>query len=693
MGIYNELNLQVTRSEPQVWVRRLVIHQAIHPEPVMIREVKLDKGLNIVWAEEPEGDDPSAEISGHSAGKTTFCRLLRYVLGESTFGTKGNMELIRQSFPGGYVAAELTVRGNQWAVLRPIGSGRASYIKENASVEELLADRSQSVYQDSYSKKLGFDALLDDMETGAVVQTGEPILWRHLLAWCTRDQEARFQNVYEWRSTRSESEWPQFRFPKAGPLFLMRAALGLILPDELRGEEELADLIRRQADLEKQLEDLKREPTFRLNLYERQLRARLKTQWPEDSSIDSLPFRSGDLLPDLDRRVPDAAKAIEAAIVSLDEQQRQLQEEIDELGAEIRGLENERSQLDALFGLSGAAAVELDDGLSQRRRERGLFAQNRENRCILGGVLYRDCSYVQDRQQVLQITQGQDARSMEQAEAKRAAEEAKVTKARTEVQEELARLRTELTTRQEKRRTLVSEARGERESLRDLTLVHQELVNWSKKHDGIEDDPGLDRCRNDLDSVATKIKTTDAALSELIRQHETHRALLASIFSAAVRSVLPSGTYDGRVSLDNRELAFRITHGPAMSGEAVETLSVLLADLAVLVYNTVSDRACLPGFVVHDSPREADLGARIYRSFIRFVAGLQEHFGAADNCPFQYVLTTTTPPPQELRESDAIKLRLDAGKESELLLRKNVAVPPMDGQGQLFEDEMSDGAS
>jgi hypothetical protein len=212
------------------------------------------------------------------------------------------------------------------------------------------------------------------------------------------------------------------------------------------------------------------------------------------------------------------------------------------------------------------------------------------------------------------------------------------------------------------------------------------LDNWSKKLGGIDSDPELDKCRNDLESVAATIKTTDAALSELIRQHETHRALLASIFSGAVRSVLPSGNYDGRVSLEDRELAFRITHGPAMSGEAVETLSVLLADLATLIYNIASAKACLPGFIVHDSPREADLGARIYRSFIRFVAELQTHFNSADSCPFQYVLTTTTPPPQELRTDAFVKLRLNAGLVSELLLRRNIAEAPTEVQGQLFAE-------
>jgi hypothetical protein len=689
MDIFKELDLTVTRAEPQVWVRRLVIYKTTESDPGIIRDVRLSKGLNIVWAEEPEDDDPSAEISGHSAGKTSFCRLLRYALGETTFATKGNAELIRQSFPKGYIAAEIIVRGTVWAVLRPIGNGKASYLRENGTIEELVSERGQPVYQDDFARKLGLDRLLDDMATGAIVQTNEPILWRHLLAWCTRDQEARFQNIHEWRSNRSESEWQQFRFPKAGPLFVMRAVLGLILPDELRSEEELAGLLRRQTDLEKRLEDLKREPTHRVNLYEGQLRKKLKTQWPDEASIDALPFRSGDLLPDLDRRVPDAVKLIEASITQSQIKLDELQEDIDEVRAYIRSLENQQTQLDVLFGLNESAAVELDEGLSQRGKERGLFAKNREAMCILGGVLYRECSYVQKRQQVLQITQGQDARSMEQAEAKRAEEQGRVAQAREEAAKEIERLKAELTDFQDRRRDLTDDIRGNQARLRELRFVHQELGSWWYKRKGDDSDPDLIQCQTDLKAVNDKIAATEEALTELIRQHETHRALLASIFSGAVRSVLPSGTYDGRVGLDNRELAFRITHGQAMSGEAVETLSVLLADIAVLIYNTTSSNCCLPGFLVHDSPREADLGARIYRSFIRFIAKQQAHFGAPDNCPFQYILTTTTPPPKELRSDEWVKLPLNAGKVAELLFRRNIADPPTDGlpgtQAELFD--------
>src|SRR5688572_28016917 len=142
MDLYKTLRLKPCRSEPDVWVSRLAIYEDIAAKPpIAIRDIPLKRGLNIIWADEPEDDNSTAEIAGHSAGKTTFCRLLRYILGENTFGSKVAMEVIRRTIPNGYVAAEIHVRGTKWAVRRPFGSGRMSYAKQNATVEDVLQER------------------------------------------------------------------------------------------------------------------------------------------------------------------------------------------------------------------------------------------------------------------------------------------------------------------------------------------------------------------------------------------------------------------------------------------------------------------------------------------------------------------------------------------------------------------------
>ena len=685
MDLYKALSLHPidSKCEPEVWVRRLVIYEQITPDPVLVREVSLTKGLNIIWAEEPENDNASAEITGHSAGKTTFCRLLRYVLGEKTFGTKANMELIQKAFPGGYVGAELCVRQQWWVVIRPIGSGRNSYIRPTATIEELLADKTRPAYQDDYPQKIGLDALLDNLETGAVVRTNEPIQWGHLLAWCTRDQEARFQNVYDWRSPRSESDWTNFRFSKAGPLFVMRTLLGLFLPDELKGEEKLSKLHQEKEGLEKRLEELKQEPQFRVNLYEKELRHRLQAALPDEQGVEDLPLHWDKLLPDLDRLTDKAVGQLSDAIAKVESSRKDLQDEIDEIGGKISSLEVRQETIVSLFGLHSAAGQELDAGLKQRQKVRNLLDQHGNATCLLGNVLYSQCEYVQERQRVLKFTQLQDARAMEQAEAKGTEAQQALAAQKKQIADSLTQLRSERERLQSDRDRLWPDIRNRREEIRDLKHARDQLATWTERRSRAGEYKELDDCQKNLTEVTGKIDKLEVHLNRLLAQHDGNRDLVASIFSGAVRAVLSSGTYDGRVSLANRELEFRITHGPAMSGEAVETLSVLLADVACLVYNSVSDKARLPGFLLHDSPREADLGLRIYHSFIRLVAALQSHFGSAEKCPFQYILTTTTPPPSELQHNDFVRLQLNAAVLDELLLRRNIAVTSPDEGGRL----------
>ncbi len=432
--------------------------------------------------------------------------------------------------------------------------------------------------------------------------------------------------------------------------------------------------------------DKRREPQWRVNLYDQQLRGRLKALLPSETDIEGRPFRSGDLVPeDLERLTNRAAKQIEATIGKLEGQYSELQAQVDGLGAEIGRHEEELAELDALFNLDAAAGVELDQGLAQRQEQRKRIEEFKDKACTIGGVLIRECTHVQERQRALQVAQLQDAHAMEQAEARREEERRRIDEQKSQLRTVIDKLKGERQSLLTRRTALLADIRAKHDELRELGRTRDELDAWTNRRD----EPGgyeeLHRLRQELDTAQAEIAKTEKELAELLRQHDENRERLAAIFSGAVRSVLSSDGYDGVVSLDNRELTFRITHGPAMSGEAVETLAVLLADVASLVYHTVSDKAHLPGFLIHDSPREADLGIRIYRSFIRSVASLQTHFGRPEKCPFQYILTTTTAPPDELRGDEYVKLPLNASTPSGLLLGRNVAnTADTGGTGRLF---------
>jgi hypothetical protein len=109
-------------KEPRLWVRRLAIWEA--PDGQKIRDISLRQGLNIIWS--PDGSDGDGDAAGlraigHGSGKTLFCRLLRYCLGEHRFADETQRERIALAFPNGIVGAEVMLDGVCWAVVRPLG--------------------------------------------------------------------------------------------------------------------------------------------------------------------------------------------------------------------------------------------------------------------------------------------------------------------------------------------------------------------------------------------------------------------------------------------------------------------------------------------------------------------------------------------------------------------------------------------
>ncbi len=679
MNLFTELIANRVKSEPDVWIGRVAIFERLTPEPVKIRDIPLSKGLNIIWAEETEDDDPVAEITGHSAGKTTFCRLLRYLLGEKTFGTKAGMDLIHRAFPQGYVAAELMVQNRHWAVRRPFGGGRLSYVMADVSIEELLQQHGRSVSQESYTKELGLDDLVSRFEIGGIARTGGSIQWGHLLAWCTRDQEARFQSIHDWRSPRSESDAPGFRFPKSGPLFVMRAALGLFLPNELSGEEKLATLQRRQEKLTKDLDEKKREPAFRVNLYEQELREQLGRMFPEIDNLDQRPFHSGRIdLEDLNSLTNRATRDLENSMKALEEEEKRQQSILDEIGVAVKEKDKQQEALQAIFDLAEIKDKEIISGIEQRSQQEKELKKTLDQTCPYGKVLVGECKHVLSRQQNYSIIDIHDERAMsqfaEQQARRKERHEAELNQLKTEI-EKLNKQQQEIITKIE---AIRKENRSKRDQHHDLRRIVKNLTTWLDVRDKAGSSKELDRIREKLLETEQDIAKTEKELASLLSRHSQNRKQLTTIFSAAVRSVLLAGTYDGEVRFANRELEFRITHGTAMTGEAVETLAVLLADVSCQIYNATEKTAMLPGFLMHDSPREADLGKRLYHGFIRFVAKVQELYGR-ENCPFQYILTTTTAPPKELQSEEYVSLRLNAAKSDELLFRCNFT----DSQKQL----------
>src|ERR1041384_3850892 len=133
-----------SRAQPVVWVRELILLKKFDAaKENEIQRIRLHRGINILWAK-PEKRTKKPKLgqrgtSGHASGKTLFCRLLRYVLGEKKFATTAIQAKVRNEFEEGHVAAEVVVAGTSWLVCLPFAGRHGAWATQGATAEELFA--------------------------------------------------------------------------------------------------------------------------------------------------------------------------------------------------------------------------------------------------------------------------------------------------------------------------------------------------------------------------------------------------------------------------------------------------------------------------------------------------------------------------------------------------------------------------
>ena len=244
----------VGQSGPRLWVKRLAIWH--EPGGEKIRDISFRPGLNIIWS--PDGGDALSSESptdaiGHGSGKTLFCRLLRYCLGEDRYAADDRRERVSVALLNGIVGAEVMLDGVCWAILRPLGVRRRHMAVAGGNLDEIASGEGTST---------GLEPFLDAVEHG-ILTTGLAALisgqrldrrsWPIALAWLTRDQECRFNDVLEWRSTASDSDFPARGMTQTEKLDALRAFIIAITPEEHAKRAEVASLDDRRRVLEQEI--------------------------------------------------------------------------------------------------------------------------------------------------------------------------------------------------------------------------------------------------------------------------------------------------------------------------------------------------------------------------------------------------------------------------------------------------------
>lgn len=623
------------RTAPRLWVEKVWLLRSLDDmEPY--RTVDLGLGINLIVS------PPSQGSSGHGVGKTAFCQLLRFVLDDSQAweGTDLHDEL-RYSLPNGAVAARVHVGGQSWTVLKPWTHQKRYRASRDADWSALTGETDEGGYA-AYQAALQ-QHLVDCLPVRDLPGTSQRIEWRHLLAWCSRDQNARYKSYYAWRE-----KGVGFSQPGKAPALVVRVVLGILQDTATLREIEVQDRLANAATAE--LEVLKRQPTDLREHVRLQLSRILRA--PTASR-----FRSTDLM------------EVSGLAAMAKQTDARYQQELADIQAELGALEADRADtltrrapvIAAINQLANqakqceAAIADNDEELLRLQKEPDALQQRGHVFCESGYRKLSDCNYVQERIGTLQIDRAQGTASRNEAIAEH---QQRLTRLNNAVAGYRAQCQPLDEALERLSKNIREQTQGQLAVLRDVQRLADAIEEFQHYEDVIAG-------KTQWAGEAAAQTRRDAALTNLSqlelkqRQEEDAgkaRRKMIDTLAHEVANDLPGfswGVFND--SEDSHPRPFRL--GPSHS-TTFSVLETLFGDVVCLLDNT-NPQSFHPGFLLHDSPREAEMSESLLWAMVA-AAKLR---GGQD---MQYIVTTSTTAPESLR--DAIRLELHTRDESGLLL-------------------------
>ncbi len=626
-------------SGPRLWVRRLVVWK--EPDGEIIRDIALRPGLNIIWTPDDKG-------IGHGGGKTLFCRLLRYCLGEDRFAPQDQRERIGEAFPNGLVGAEVILDGVCWAILRPLGGRRRHLAVRDGNLEALAAS-------DSFST--GMEPFLDAVEDAILTKELTDLvpghrqarrIWPIALAWLARDQECRFDHVLDWRSAASDSDSPARGLNQTEKLDALRAFLRAITPEEQTKRAEIAKLDEEKRALEQEIGHRHWEID------------QIKTRLLAELEIAKDALTEGKMGIDVLRQAAQARLAKAARLPA-----GEGSTEIEAARQEYEAARAEVVALDRRIGILEADIPNIERIIAKINGEYpGLSYDLQEAESFpcpicevpIDRVLASKCKLSNKLPDLEACRRRLDKNRQELAEETKRLNNARNELTQTKQQIAIARQRE---SRLEERFRKLEAARNERESawysakrLADDVEHLSELLDQQQTAEYV------------LREHAATIEQERGRVGAFLDQQARIFDQLSQKFDPIIRRLVGQDA-KGSVTLTGNGLNLTVQMGGNRSTSAIDSLKVIAFDFAALCLS-IEGATRVPAFLIHDSPREADLGLPLYHQVFHLARCLEEIGGQP---LFQYVVTTTTRPPPELAKNPWLRLTLHGAPAPERLLR------------------------
>lgn len=652
----------LSREQPKVWVRELLVLREFKAgDEHVVRRITLRPGLNILWARPRVGGTRprlgEAGVFGHASGKTTFCRLLRHVLGEDHFGNDDLRSRIRDRFRGAWVVGDVLLDGKPWLVCRPIAIGPHPFVIRDTQMARLFEAGLQREPLQTYLDELN-RLVMEPLPVATFATSPEPIEWSHVVQWLSRDQESRFAALTDFRHSSSNSDAPDLDVEDRH--FLFRAVMGLInVAEQEELENNKAFVVQKQAAE-------KRAPLLRHQAkvaYER-LHEQLPGQHAELSGelfLEAMRKSLENEVVGMTRRIealsePTELKAARKRLATAQANQQAATNRAKEIGEAVEGLQKE---LQVLRG--ELSQKELDDYWKSKNSAEKmcleLLARAIGVGCPLavgkklpdeaGKAAVKIERNADSLQKILDVRNKELTQATELV-AKHGKEAAEVQAGVDAEQKRLNDLRDGLIEQRSQWRTLIRQARQ-----------------------AMEDEVEAAKLEQSLGSLDKQIRKSQERQTELREQQNRALGDFSEAFNRVAKAVLGSEV-NGRVQFRGRQLEPKVNHRGDLTSAAIETVKILAFDLAALI-GSIEGRGDHPRFLLHDGPREADMASDLYQKLFLLARELELAFGPDRKPNFQYIVTTTEPPPEELqRRPWLVDPVLDASTKAGRLLGEDL---------------------
>lgn len=628
------------RRVPGIWIETLAIHRALPIcEDTLLRKVSLRRGMNILWAEPnrtSSAAQPRVRISGHATGKTTFCRFLRFILGEERYGNDDFRRAFRDRFDNqGWALGEVWVGGRRWLVGRPLGSGAHPFAVQGPNIASLesVSNLPQGGFQD-YLEVLDnevFGSLSDRRLPSSGLQLG----WDMLLQWIARDQESRFANLLNWRNSASDSN--AIDLQEAEKENIIRIVLGLSTSDEqeLMRQHASAAKDHKAAVEKRKLIDYQIETEFRRvsDALGKQLSANAPLPEAEvQQAVSEMRQKAASLkaLVEEDDEIQALRNALAAA-----KKDALLAESLWEDSKEVA--EGYKEQIDIVSGKKTEA--------ERKHKFRDLHPFN--NRCseFLTDEVKRECRFARERKPDKQFDKELHAirsdADLLQFDKKRA--DATVMERFEELEKKRSSAKEVETNlnEAEKRFSPAIKQAGDLE-----TQALQAEAAAKNLAEALES-----RIQNEatIESLSKQKDDLNASLEKSKAQHGARMGAFSDLFRFVVQELLGPDV-EASVDFSGKSIRPNVNFHGKLDSAALETVRLLSFDIAALADGYIHTPSLLPRLLIHDSPREADLSVDIYHQIFDLMIRLENEAGDG-GLPFQYIITTTEPPPSSVRKA------------------------------------------